>query len=525
MVAVEQQRFERDRLVGIGDRSDVDHRIGPFRQGVELAHRASVVHQRLDGAVQATGALDLDPHLLDRHAEMLGEQPVAEAAYGVRHLRPAARLDRHVGLGVEAQRTVAEIRAADAQHSIVDDHELGMDVEAAAFAQRGNVRVIDAEAAVPVGLAQPLDQARAQDVHGVLFQPAVREQAQQQHDLRPVGLRQPLLQRRGDARRGEVLVLDVERVLRRRDHVEVELLDLLDRRQLAARRCGARDADLDVLQLRREGGRPRIIVGAGAHACDHRLHLLPGGGEPALARQRREAARRFAVQHDHQVVERRIGLAVGDAPRVLRQVLRAVPAPHREVDAADEGDSVVDHHDLLVMRAGHRVRVVVAQMHAPRGRRVIPVEHVHLQRVPPRDEVVQELAQQRRRPVRLNRVEVQARLAVEVPAEDGDRVARTQRRFVEGPEVVGGVDDQGDAVGPRHGPAVVARPQQRRRLRIAMLGGRRRAAVAAPAHAAIEIEDASHASSARRILACEPGRRAWPMRDLERVHRSPRLYR
>ena len=394
------------------------------------------------------------------------------------------------------------------------------------------------EAAVLVGLAQALDQARAQDVHGVLFQPAVREQAQHQDDLRPVGLGQTLFQRRRDPRRREVLVLDVQRLLCRRDHVEIELLHLLDRGQLAARRCGARDADLDALQVGRERRGPRVVVAARTRARDRRLQLLAGGPVPALARQRREAARGFAVEHHHQVVERRVGLAVRHAPRILRQVLRAIPAAHGEVDAADEGERIVDDDDLLVMRARHRMRVVVAQVHAPGRRpaeaverrefpigaehhRVIPVEHVDVQRMAASDQVVEEIADQRRRTVRLHRVEVQPRLAVEIPAEDGDRVARAQRRLVERLEVIGGVDDQRHAVGARHRPAVVAGPQQRRRVRLAQVRRGCRGAVTAPAHAAIEIEDAAHELE-RQMRSSAPRKPAFaPRRQARRWRRSP----
>ena len=82
--------------------------------------------------------------------------------------------------------------------------------KAAAFRQIRNVRVIDAEMPVAIGLAQALDQLGAQHVHRGFLEPAVAEQTQHQHDLGTVGLRQPLLERGGDARRGEVLVLDVD---------------------------------------------------------------------------------------------------------------------------------------------------------------------------------------------------------------------------------------------------------------------------------------------------------------------------
>ena len=207
-------------------------------------------------------------------------------------------------------------------------------------------------------------------------------------------------------------------------------------------------------------------------------------------------------------MERRIGLAVGDAARIVREMLGRVPAAHREVDAADEGHRIVDHHDLLVLAAGKRMRVVVAQVHAPRRRpaeaverrefpvgaehhRVVPVEDMHVQRVAPVHQPVEKLAEQRRRPVRLHRVEVQPRLTVEVPREDADRVARAQRRLVERLVVVRRIDERRDALGARHRPAVVARPQERRRVRLDARG-RGGAAVTPAPHAAVEVQHAAH---------------------------------
>ena len=113
---------------------------------------------------------------------------LAEATDHVRHLWPPARLDRDIGLRIQAKRAVAEVGAADAQHALIHDHQLRVHVEAAALRQPRHVRVVDVKAPMAVGFAQPLDQARAQDVHGVLFEPAVREEPQHEDDLRPVGL-------------------------------------------------------------------------------------------------------------------------------------------------------------------------------------------------------------------------------------------------------------------------------------------------------------------------------------------------
>ena len=61
---------------------------------------------------------------------------------------------------------------------------------------------------------QALDEACAQHVHGVLFQPAMAQQAQHQHHLRTVGLGEALLQGGDGVAQGEVLVGGAGRRLR-----------------------------------------------------------------------------------------------------------------------------------------------------------------------------------------------------------------------------------------------------------------------------------------------------------------------
>jgi hypothetical protein len=413
------------------------------------------------------------------------------------------------------------------------DHQLGVHVEAAALGEARHVRVVDVEAAVAVGGEQALHQARAQHLHGVLLEPAVAQQAQDQHHFRPVALGEALLHRRGDALRGEVLVLDVQRALRVRDGVEVQLLDLADRRRLSLRRHGARDADVDVAQVGLQLLGPGVVADAG------RLEALAGRRQPAVARDAGELARGIAVDCQHQVVERRVGFLVRGAPRVVGLVVGAVEAPHGEVDAADESDAVVHHGDLLVLAAGDRMGVVVAQVHAPVRRpaepvqrrefavgaedhRVIPVQHVDVQAAAAPDEVVEEIAEQRRRAVLRHRVEVQARAAVEVPRQHVDRALRAQRGVVERAEIRLRVDQYRDALRACYRTAVVAGAEE---------GFRRRAA--AGARLFLEVQDAAHASLLQQTafllylrsrLADDPGeqRRFGADLGLERLGRSRR---
>jgi hypothetical protein len=179
---------------------------------------------------------------------------------------------------------------------------------------------------------------------------------------------------------------------------------------------------------------------------------------------------RFAVDGDHYVVERRIRLAVRRPPRVVGPVSGRVPAPGGEIESADERQPVVDEDDLLVVRARQRVRVVVAQVHAPmrvprepverrklavgaEHHRVVPVEHAHVQPPPAPGEIVQEVAE---RDALAAGPDLQRRAAVEVPGEDHDRALGALGGAHERLEVALGVDEQRDAARARDGAAVLA---------------------------------------------------------------------
>ena len=80
-------------------------------------------------------------------------------------------VDQQVAFAVEAHRAVVQVGRADAQQLVVDDHDLGVDVDV--LAALGHRRV-DAEAAVAVGLrrARCISRARA-GLHHLLLEPAV----------------------------------------------------------------------------------------------------------------------------------------------------------------------------------------------------------------------------------------------------------------------------------------------------------------------------------------------------------------
>jgi hypothetical protein len=79
------------------------------------------------------------------------------------------------------------------------------------------------------------------------------------------------------------------------------------------------------------------------------LGILPGEPPPAPTRVVAGRAGDGPAHHRLDIVKRRVGLAGRRHPqRVVRIVGTGVPPVTPEIEAADEGDLIVDHHHLLV---------------------------------------------------------------------------------------------------------------------------------------------------------------------------------
>ncbi len=178
---------------------------------------------------------------------------------------------------------------------------------------------------------------------------------------------------------------------------------------------------------------------------------------PALAQQIAQRARRRTFDRHHHVVERRVRRAGHHAVLVLRRVLARVPAARRQIDAAAERDRVVDDHDLLMMRAAGRMRVVVAKADPavrlprqaiqrrplavePEDHRVIPDQDVDLQLAAAAHQVVEKVAELQLAVLAVRAQ--QARAAVEIPAGDQDRALRVARGLDERLEVRVRIDQE-----------------------------------------------------------------------------------
>ena len=193
--------------------------------------------------------------------------------------------------------------------------------------------------------------------------------AQHDDDFGSVGLAEARRQRIADLVGREVLILDVDGVARGGDHVEIQRFDFAHAGVAVDGRLGARDrrrrrraADASM-----DGGQAaagRVRPGAPEHASSSSTADRAFRASPMRQRSRtRSPSARAAGAFDrhHQVVKRRIRRAGHHAVLILRRVLARVPAARGQVDAAAERDRIVDDHDLLVMRAADRMRVVVAK--------------------------------------------------------------------------------------------------------------------------------------------------------------------
>src|SRR5690606_14559487 len=117
----------------------------------------------------------------------------------------------------------------------------------------------------------------------------------------------------------------------------------------------------------------------------------------------------LTIDGEHHVVKGWVRHAARCTANIGWRVRTRIPTLAGEIDAAAERDGVIDHDELLMVRATDRMRVVVTQVHAPawpparahearplpiqaEDHGIVPAEDVHAQHAPLTYERVQQLA-------------------------------------------------------------------------------------------------------------------------------------
>jgi hypothetical protein len=202
-------------------------------------------------------------------------------------------------------------------------------------------------------------------------------------------------------------------------------------------------------------------------------------GIPAIADERGQRGGDWPVGHRLDLVIGTVRCAVRiESMRLVQPVRGRVPPMPRQVDAAGEGEHVVDDDDLLVVRRAERMVIVEPEVHAPGhapsqapSREGIPLERVESRVVPGEDVAAQlrlathdpgqQLVEASRRAVgHAPRHEIEGCRDVPPDAENG--VARLEHGLPGQAKIVGGVLDAREPRCARDAPAVLPRAQDRR---------------------------------------------------------------
>ena len=251
---------------------------------------------------------------------------------------------------------------------------------------------------------------------------------------------------------------------RRADAREIERLDLADLYFPAIGGRRTRDGDVDVGQGDRQAFRPGVR--------SRRRH-----GEPLAGRPEPAVAGKLAQSPGSRAIDRGRGIMPGAVKPAARQPAAAiswlmsarVPTCAGDIDAAAEGDRVIDHDDLLMMGGARRMVSVRLKMHPAvedpfqdeKRRRAAhqgahqaeaPRQDIDLQTGSPPDDPIDQPAEPvragLRRPGRL-----QLRARVEIPADEIDGMARLQHCRLELGKVIRCIDNLGKAPRPLDAPA------------------------------------------------------------------------
>ncbi len=378
------------------------------------------------------------------------------------------RRDRDVALRVEAQRPVVQVGRADPQQAIVDDRHLGVDDDPLAGPCVG---AEGEEPVVPIGGFQPEQNLGPGGVHRHAVEPTGAASRGHQHHLGPVGLVQPLGQRIGHDRRGEILVLHIDQPLGFLDRLDVQPLVLAHFVAAAEARFGAGDGDGHVGEI----GRQPLGPGVGVDGIRHRP--FPRRLEPAFARQIAQRQGGRPVHHAHGLVPgRRDDPGRLAATRVVVAMRRRIPAIHRDVAAAAEGHPVVDDHRLLVMTRADRPGRIEAKLDHPLAepalrpmgiealgrrdqQRRLPDQQAHVQLGAGLDHHPQQVADLGLLVAGAG-FRIQSGSRIKLPAQHDDRSPRLAERGNQGVEVGLVLHQHRQPVRRLHAPAGVAGNQQ-----------------------------------------------------------------
>ena len=294
------------------------------------------------------------------------------------------------------------------QQHVIDDHHLGMHHDVGALAAALDRGMQESHALAQAGLRERCQKAGAAKFHRPGFEPRVERLRHHEHGFEFRHLAHSGAQGLSEFRKGEVLVLDIDRPLGASDTVKIEPLDLANFLMFVAKRRGARDADRDIAEIRRHAFRPGISAVSG------RRGPLASAARPALTRELAEGTRDVALNQGLHVVKRRIGFAGRiDALRIFGTMLAGVPTTDRHVETTAERDRVVDHNQLLVM-CGAR-RKVIAKAEAQSLRRT-PLQPGDRNRVP--------LQRIKHRIVPKQNVDHKVRLSLDQRGEEVDKIFR-----------------------------------------------------------------------------------------------------
>src|SRR5690606_12501231 len=156
-----------------------------------------------------------------------------------------------------------------------------------------------------------------------------------------------------------------------RDLRDEQPLDLGDARIAAVFGPSARNADLDVLEMRYQAFGPGRLL-----ARLEPVQRLAPGAPPAVAAEFAERGRDGSLHHHRQIVPGAVGEAARTpAPRVVLAMLAGIPAPVGHVDTAADREPLVYHDDFLMMAATDRMRGVELERDSLARRPAQEIDH------------------------------------------------------------------------------------------------------------------------------------------------------
>lgn len=324
---------------------------------------------------------------------MLPQKAISQASQAGLYLFVPGPVDNKIALGVEPHRPIGTICRSDRRDCIVYDQKLAVDTDRRVGGRIGGCGPIHPQSVTTRGVSKSTDQSCAEDIHRMVFKPAVTFHPGHQNDLWSLGISQPPMERLTDPMCCQILRLNEDIPSSSRNRIAIQLLDFSSLRLIFKLRLGSRNGNRAACQISGNTGRPQI----GNRSAMGWHEMLTRRTMPTQPCQVTQYHSNLSSDDSMDIVKRSIATPIRvHTPRIMMLMFRRIPTSRRQVETPNKCHGVIDYDKFLVVTGSDGMAIiqvkVESRMRVPsesdrweplsfRGidEGIIPIKNVHMQ--------------------------------------------------------------------------------------------------------------------------------------------------